>query len=362
MSGEKKTILISALDWGLGHAARDIPIIYQLKYLGFNIILAGSGSSLELLKKEFPELKAYSLPSVKIKSTGNFLQFFFQMPKFLINIIKEKKSLEKLLKNETIDLILSDNRYGIYSKQIPSIILCHQIFIKLPKALKFAENLLYHFHNKLIKKFSTCLIPDYNGFLNLSGDLSHKKKLPDSFKFIGPLSRFNSAEKKSVRNDILIILSGTEPQKTILFKILFNQIKNMDKKVIFVTGNPGRYEKKEFGNIQIINHLKSKQMNEAISESEIIISRAGYSTIMDLFKLRKKAILVPTPGQTEQLYLAEYLSDKNLFIFENQKNLNIANTINKLYFLNSNFDSYPDKTDDTLIKTIKYYLQFKNLN
>ncbi|MCF6366182.1 MAG: hypothetical protein L3J35_08270 [Bacteroidales bacterium] len=353
-----KKILIAPLDWGLGHAVRDIPLIHKLSGAGYEIILAGSGSSLELLKSEFPDLKHYTLPSVLMKYSGKSSFFIFklliQTPKFIFNIKEEQKQLKKIIVKENIDFIISDNRYGVYSRKIPSIFISHQIFLKLPKHYKFFEKLINNIQKRYIHKFDKCLIPDFSGKINLSGELSHKTKLPDFYNFIGTISRFKTSTKKYEKKyDIIFILSGPEPQRTIFYEKVYSQIKKTTYKTLIVSGKPENKLAFKDKNIEHINHLSGNELQEAILSSEIVITRAGYTSVMDFVKLRKKAILIPTPGQTEQLYLAEHLKNKRLFVFENQDNFKLTQLINKLNKLTPDFSIFDNLQKESFIDIIK---------
>ena len=355
-----KKILIAPLDWGLGHAVRDIPLIQELIETGYDVIITGSGSSLELLTLEFPELKSYKLPSASIKysdkSSFFILKILLQVPKFVINIKREQKELKRIINKENIDLIISDNRYGIYSKSIPSIFISHQVFFKLPKQYRIFEKIVADIQKRYIHKFDKCLIPDFEGEINLSGDLSHKFKLPNSYHYIGVISRFKKTEQTyNKKYDIIAIISGPEPQRTIFYNKLYNQIKESGKKSLIVLGKPDENIVINGENIKVVNHLSGMQLQEAILFSEIVITRAGYTSIMDLLTLRKKAILIPTPGQTEQLYLADYLKNMSLFVFETQNNLNLKHALELLNDLEPDFSIFDELQKESFLELIKSF-------
>ena len=332
-------------------------MIHDLIKNNYEVIIASSGNSGELLKQEFPKLIHYRLPSVNIKySSGNnfLIKLLIQLPKFIGNIKKENKALKKILRKDKIDLIISDNRYGIYSKNIPSIFISHQIFLKLPKGLKLFERFIYKLQRKYINRFDKCLIPDYKGSINLSGDLSHKHSLNDKFSFIGPLSEFKF-ESNVVKNklfEILVILSGSEPQRTIFENILLKQIKESGMKSLIISGKPKKNKEINIANVKIINHLSRKEMQKAVLSADIIISRAGYTTVMDLATLNKKAILIPTPGQTEQEYLSEHLNNAGYFVFCKQSDFNLNTAIKKLNDLKSDFSGFDDSPKESFIEII----------
>lgn len=329
----QKRILICPLDWGLGHAARCIPIIKQyLEQNNTEVIIAADKRPLELLKKEFPQLQFVQLPGYNIsysENTSMVFQMVLSAPKILWGIYKEHQALKKIIKDNKVDVVISDNRYGLWNKQVRSIFITHQIMIKSTQKLKFLEPLLYKINKKFIKQYSECWIPDYEGNNNLSGDLSHLYQLPTNAKYIGTLSRF-SAHPPTSRIEfgrefgILVILSGPEPQRTVLEKKILAQLKEIEIKTIIVRGTPGIKEKLYVpDHITVYDHLESEEMRRAIVASKIILCRSGYSTIMDLAVLNKKAIFIPTPGQTEQEYLAEYHAEKGNAIYFKQNEFNL---------------------------------------
>lgn len=332
-----KKILISPLDWGLGHASRDIPIIKKLIELGHEVIIAGSGNSLLLLKTEFPQLKSIYLPSFKIKFAKGKSQLFriiLSAPNFIFHIFHEKKLLKNIVKEYKIDIVISDNRYGLYNSDCYSVLITHQLHIKTPRSISFIEKLLQKINYYFIGKFDQCWIPDYKQEPHISGVLSHPEKLPDNIKYIGHLSRFEKAFNDNViinEYDILVILSGPEPQRSILENILINQISEIDSKTIFIRGvNEFCNNLNNTENIEFIKFAESKTISKLLRASKIVISRSGYSSIMDFIALSKKAILIPTPGQTEQEYLSDYVKNKKWFYTQNQDEINLSKAFYEL--------------------------------
>ncbi len=326
-------ILFSPLDWGLGHAVRDVPIIRYYTEKKHSIFIAASEPSLTLLKKEFPDATFIKINAYNIqysKYLPAILKITVQIPKIIIAAIREHFLLNKIIEKHKIDIVFSDNRYGMYSKKTKSIFITHQISIKLPKLLSFAEKIIYIIHKKAISKFDKCLIPDYEGENNLSGNLSHKYPKPKNAIFIEPLSDFKIQQKKeNFKYDIMAIISGPEPQRSIFEKKILEEFTKLNLKSLVITGKPHIENFSEYENITIINHLPRAEMLNAILNSETIISRAGYTSIMDFYRLRKKAILIPTPGQTEQEYLAEYLYEKNFFLMQSQNKLDLEKIYKK---------------------------------
>ena len=315
-------VLIAPLNWGLGHATRCIPIINSLLQNDFEVTIASDGRALKLLQKEYPNLKTINLPSYDIRYTLNnmILNIAFQIPKILRAIWKEKKEIKKVVEKVKPDIIISDNRYGCYSKKTKNIFLTHQVNIIIP--IKLLEKVVNFINHKLINKFDECWIPDYAGEKSLAGKLSVNKRLKNS-KYIGILSRMEP-QKQAKKYDIITILSGPEPQRTRFENRILKELENSDKKSLAVLGKSELIHQNEINkNLKVVSFLDSNELNKAIEESEIVICRSGYSSIMDLIKLGKKAILVPTPGQTEQEYLASSLKQTKQFCVQTQRTFSL---------------------------------------
>jgi uncharacterized protein (TIGR00661 family) len=301
----KNRILVAPLNWGLGHATRCIPIINKLIHEGFEPVIASDGVALKILQKEFPNLIFEELPSYNItySKTSYFFKFkiLSSAPKVLKTVKEEFKKTKKIVKQHDISVIISDNRLGVHHPKIKSIFITHQVNI-LSGLTTFISSKI---HAEFIKKFDECWIPDFEGIQNLGGKLSHDFKISTKTKYIGPLSRFTKTLVEP-NYDFLLLLSGPEPQRTLLETKLLNEFKDFEGNVIMVRGVFENEQKQSrFGKILVYNFMTSSQLEETINESKIIVSRSGYTTVMDLAKLGKKAFFIPTPGQTEQEYLAK---------------------------------------------------------
>lgn len=309
---QKKRILVAPLNWGLGHATRCIPIIEALENNGFEPIIASDGIALALLKKEFPYLTALELPSYKIEYAQNGENFkwklFKQIPNMYRAIRNEQKQVEKWLAEYRIDGIISDNRLGVHSRKVPSVFITHQLNVLTGNTSWFTTKI----HHLFIKKFDTCWVPDVAGKPNLSGKLGHLTKTNLNIKHIGPLSRLHKKPMPEIY-DLMVLLSGPEPQRTLLENKLQEELKNYDGKIIFIRGVVEEEQKitSRF-NITTYNFMNSSELETTFNQSKIILCRSGYTTIMDLAKLGKKAFFIPTPGQYEQEYLAKKLKKKGL--------------------------------------------------
>jgi uncharacterized protein (TIGR00661 family) len=326
----RKRVLITPLDWGLGHATRCIPIIDELVKRGCEVSIASSGSALALLKKEYPLLQFFKLPSYKATYSGKLplmISVFLQVPKFLQAINMEHKQIEKIIADHSIELVLSDNRFGCWSRIVPSVFVTHQVMIQMPWMLKGIQPIINFFNHRFIKRFSHCWIPDVSGASNLTGKLSESRAIPA--QYIGILSRLKKIPSDMVY-DLTIILSGPEPQRTILEKIILAQLKQLNRKALLIRGVIEENSQwTQEGKVQLVNYLQTSDIEKIINQSELIIARSGYSTIMDLVKLGKRAIFVPTPGQTEQEYLSHRLMSNGVAFSMNQESFNLDYAIDQ---------------------------------
>ncbi len=303
-----KKIIVAPLNWGLGHATRCVPIIHLLLEQNFTPIIASDGNALKFLKKEFPELESLELPSYTISYKKNLKWgLFLQIPKILKAVKKEQKIIEDFIaKDHDVVGIISDNRFGLRSKKIPSVYITHQINVLSGGLTTFLTSKI---HQHLIKKYYECWVPDTKDS-DFSGKLSHSNTKKIRARFIGVLSRFKR-ETLPITNDILIILSGPEPHRTSLEEKIKRELKEYKGSIILIQGKIEDQQKKEIEeNVTIYNYLLSDELQTIINESELLICRSGYSSIMDLAVLNKKVFFIPTRNQTEQEYLASYL-EKN---------------------------------------------------
>lgn len=339
----KKTVLVAPLHWGLGHATRCIPIIKALLLYKYTVIIASDGGALLLLQKEFPTLESLELPSYNItypKKGGNFkISLLLKLPDIRKTILQEKRIIKQLVSERKIDGIISDNRFGVYHKNIPSVYITHQIKVLSGNTTYFSSRI----HEKTIKKFNECWVPDIEGSINLSGEIGHTNLNLATLKYIGVLSRMKKMNIPLVY-DILILLSGPEPQRTILEVKLIELFKDTDQNVLLVRGVIEEKQiKHKLKNIKIVNFMKSSELEKTINESDKVISRSGYTTIMDLIALEKKAFLIPTPGQFEQEFLAKRLKELGVFPSCRQNNFSV-DKLNKLeaYTIPKHFKSETD--------------------
>ena len=324
----KSRILVVPLDWGLGHATRCIPVIYELIKQGAEVWLAGEGVQKNLLKKEFPDLPILPLEGYRVKYGGSrlglFRSIFFQLPRLFKTIKQENSWLKKVADEYQFDAIIADNRYGLYHPSIPSVFITHQLTIKTPFG-KWSDRFLQKINYRFINRFTECWIPDEKKENGIAGELSHPAMMPViPVHYAGILSRLKKNNEPEQKNHLFISLSGPEPQRTLLENIIINEISQYHGTATIVRGLPGFSSIIPSTNdIRFYNHLSSEDYNKEMERADYIISRSGYSTVMDILVVGKKSILIPTPGQTEQEYLARYLTQKRLAFCIPQKNFSL---------------------------------------
>ncbi len=326
---QTRRILVAPLNWGLGHASRCIPIIRALQQQGADVVLASDGQALELLKNEFPELPAAKLPAygISYRTENMFRNIAGQLPKIAMAILREHFFIKKIIRDYRLEGIISDNRFGCFSEKIPCVFLTHQLNIHIEQAV--LSRLVNFFNRLFISRFDACWVPDVPGEPNLSGDLSHGvfwKKI----SYVGALSRMHFFETEK-RYDAVVVLSGPEPQRSYLEQAITAQARQLPLRFLIVQGKAGQATRfiRE-GNLEIAPFLGSEALNEAALAGAFYIGRSGYSTIMDLARLGLPALLIPTPGQTEQEYLAKKFFEQGIFLMQEQSALDLKKAIAEL--------------------------------
>ncbi|HNF72065.1 MAG TPA: glycosyltransferase [Chitinophagaceae bacterium] len=339
MPGARK-ILIAPLDWGLGHATRCIPLIDILRQCGAEVWLAGSLSSCNLIREYFPDIQCLDLPSYGVSYTQHpfWLPWHLlkQFPGILKIIDQEHALLKNWVRQYHFDGVISDNRYGMWHTEVPSVFLGHQLRIQVPQS-RLVEKVVFHVHAKRIRHFSSLWIPDFPD-QRLSGKLSEVPKGIE-VEWIGNLSRFSRQKMEPFERELLIILSGPEPQRTLLETELFAQLQHSKIRAALVRGMPSGQPLLS-DSVSVYNHLSTPAMQQMIATSEILMVRSGYSTIMDLYQLQRHAILIPTPGQTEQDYLANWHEQKGLFLQAKQGAIDLQQLIKN--YRSKSFSKFPE--------------------
>lgn len=356
---QNKNILVCPLDWGLGHATRMVPVIEMLTKNNANVIIAADNSPLDFLTQRFPNITSIKFEGyspVYPKNGSMSLAMLQSLPGMLKKAKEANNKLHEIIKKYKIDAVISDNRYELSTTKIPSVFITHQLSIQTKGLQKTFKPIINYTINKYISKFDEIWVPDIVGGFQLSGKLSLSKKFTSKRFNIGLLSRFSPPDNNAINktNDLLIILSGPEPQRTLLEKLLLAQVLKSKLNTIILLGKPGENIDKKINNIRLISHLTDEKFAKVVQSSNIVISRPGYSTLMDLAILGKKnTVFIPTPGQTEQEYLSKRLINKGIAFSQNQNDFNLTTAINnysrfKGLFINNNPKLLEDRITNLL--------------
>jgi hypothetical protein len=323
-----------------------IPVARKLLEMNQNVLIAAGQEHLNLFRDELPGLTYIDFPGFKpgySRYLPQYIPLLLKTPVLLFHIVREHCRLKNLIKQYSIDLVISDNRFGLWNSKIRTVYITHMPLIPFPKTFKFLEFLGIFLQRTLIRKYSFCFIPDLPGEINLTGRLAHDITLPENVRYIGILSRFPVKNEETYGNNTsyrhnTVILSGPEPQRSIFRQLVLKLLKDEKILTVILEGKPREGNRMTSSdNFIFCSHLSSPEMQQMISTSEKIITRAGYSAIMELVSLRCTALLVPTPGQTEQEYLAEYLSGRGLFSYCPQKKLKEG------LFFNPDIETLPEE-------------------
>lgn len=307
---EQRKILYAALDWGLGHVTRSIGIIRELQAKN-EVVVACNKTQQALFATYFPQLVFLPLEGYRLRFSGKGnwgWDLLLQSRKFLKAIQSESEFVHKMVEKHNFDLIISDHRYGFCHSKIESVFITHQLHLPLSKTFFPIQN----WHEKRLRKFKQIWVPDEQNN-KLAGKLSHPIIHPD-IRYIGYQSRFTLPEIRDVKYDFLIVISGPKPYADQMMGEILLKLDFEHKKVavlsppdVFLPVLPIHFE------VFLLSNLKTD--DGLFAQSETIVSRAGYSTLMDLKCLDKNGILIPTPGQAEQLYLAKHLAQNKQFRF-----------------------------------------------
>jgi len=331
---KNKNILVCPLDWGLGHATRMVPVIEMLNKFEVNVIIAADNGPLDFLSQRFPDNKCIKLsgfsPSYPTNSNMALLMLK-AFPEMLKAARRAKSDLNDIITKHDINAVISDNRYELSTSKVPTVFITHQLNIQTKGWQKIGKPLIDFIINKYIGRFNEIWIPDVISGFKLSGELSYSNKFNHNSFNIGLLSRFSELTIKSNNKyiDLLIILSGPEPQRTILEKLLLKQVLKTNLKTVILLAKPGKYFEIKKKNIQMYSHLPDHEFAGLLKSAKIVISRPGYSTLMDLALFDKSAIFIPTPGQTEQEYLANRLLTRKIAFCQSQEKFDLSTAIEK---------------------------------
>jgi UDP:flavonoid glycosyltransferase YjiC (YdhE family) len=329
MPASAKRILIAPLDWGLGHTTRCVPVIRQLQELGHEVLFAGDERQQAFIRQRFTRIDSIFFEGYRVRYSRRALMFtlLWQLPRLLNTIRREHAWLRDIVARERIDGIISDNRYGLWHPQKPCVIMTHQLGVYTGLGSR-ADLSVREIHYRYLNRFREVWVPDMPGTENLAGELSHPDRLPAHVRYIGSLSQFSGrAKPASEGKHLLILLSGPEPQRSILADILWAQAMRLDRPIVFVEGKEGAKRQVIPPHIRHISLGDEATLAPLFAEASLVVCRSGYSTVMDLAMFGKPAVLIPTPGQTEQEYLARTLAAAGVFYSMEQSDASLQHAI-----------------------------------
>jgi hypothetical protein len=341
------SVFVSPLNWGLGHASRDVPIIRELLRYGHEVTTGTSGNALTFLKKECPECRFILFEDYPIPQNNGriFLPTYSaSIPRLVEAYLAERKRAEKIFSENAFDLIISDSRSGVFSPDVPSILITHQLHQSLPLIAWPLELLGVYVHADAFSRFTTIVVPDNAPDMGaLAGKLSqtYAPALRDRIYYCGILA---SVRKEPVKKDIdyLIIISGMEPQRTTLEKILLPQLPSLPGKKVVLLGKPASDQVTTLDDGTVIySYISSQEKSSLMSRARFIISRSGYTTMMDVAEAGlENGLFIPTPGQWEQEYLSRYYASEGWFHSQSQYSLRLLRDIQRA----GSFTGFPSMT------------------
>ncbi len=333
MNDSLKKILVSPLEWGLGHTARTVRVIDHLISLGHIVVLASDGLSLRFLRFRFPQLPWVRLSFHQVsypKNSRLVMHLLLQIPSIIRSIRQNRKELARIISQYQIDIVVSDHRYGMHHPSVSSVFITTQLWLKAPRGWEWGEKLVYNIHKLVLRRFNQIWIADFPDIPGISGKLTHPPRLPGNARYIFPVSRMLGLDVVRPENadppEVLAIISGPEPQRSILEEKISTILLNQQIKATILRGLPPadpseRPAEEQNGPVRMISHASDPHLAWYLLSAGKIICRPGISNLSDLVTLGKTAILVPTPGQTEQEYPAQQLGRKKFFKVCQQEDL-----------------------------------------
>jgi len=355
-------VLFGICSWGLGHAVRDLPLIKRMIQEGHKVSIVGTGRSLEFLRKELSKsCLFYDVPDyspVYSEKAFSVAKFVGKLPIYLKEVAREHKKVKQLVDQTGFERIISDSRFGMYHPDVPSFLIFHQLRFIAPGRIRIFEKATEGFNYLSTDDFEKILVPDLEEeSVSLSGDLSHNlhyfnNKKRNKIEYLGILCDF---KKRNLPQDIdyFVSISGPEPQRTILEKKILPQLSSLKGKVVVALGKPEENKDISYQNVRLFSYLDRKKQEEMMNRSRLVITRSGYTTLMELATLGKKALLIPTSGQTEQIYLAEYHFKKGNFYMVPQEKINLVkDVIEAERYPGINLNLRPEEAEEKFMKIV----------
>jgi UDP:flavonoid glycosyltransferase YjiC (YdhE family) len=293
-------VLISPLNWGMGHVARSIAIIQQLIDQQNQVFVACEDDQKAVFECYFSQLHFISHRPYPFQFSGKgkwAWDLFRQRKKLLERFAEENNEVTVYISDFQIDVVISDHRYGFFSTTKPSIFITHQLHLPL----KWFQKPMQFIHQKLLQNFSSVWVLDEENS-SLAGKLSEKIKHKD-LHYIGWKSRFQLSGHDSKACDNLYLVSGPLPySQDFLNECVEMAWQKSGNNVCIFPSNLVLPLQLPL-NLTCLPANDWQDVDAYFRGARFIISRAGYTTIMDLKVLNKKSMLIATPGQAEQEYL-----------------------------------------------------------
>ena len=328
-------ILVAPLDWGLGHATRCVPIVKEFLRQGAEVELAVVKANAGFFREVFPELRQRVAPGYNVvypKYGFNMALWLLKNSAHLNAVMRyEKRYAEEMVERHGYDVLFSDNRFAFFSKKAYSVYMTHQRRIAFPPAVAALEGVGVRWHRARMRNFDEVWVPDVESAPGYAGALSHLPSLRGAenapkVKFVGPLSRFDevvgslktsgldagelpAGSLKAGKYRVVAVISGVEPARTQFENRLRDILRDVPGNHLMILGKPQAPRRRwTEGNIEFVTHLPTGDFASAVRNADWVISRGGYSTVMDMAYLGAKCVFVPTPGQYEQVVLARDLA------------------------------------------------------
>lgn len=321
-------ILYAVGSWGLGHATRSLPLITSLLDTNASLTIVSTGRALAVLRGELQDRCEFldwpDVPhTVGRTAWGFYLKTAAAIPRYLAVVRREQQWTAQLLRARHFDRIVSDNRYGIQHPDVPSFHVVHGLRFIAPGRVHLIERRLETVNYRWLGHLRQVIVPDTQED-QLSGDLAHSLEVfPQRvITYAGILSRLR---RRAVSEDLdlFVTLSGPEPQRSMLERLILQQLPSVRGRIVVTLGKPDAAAHTRVGSADVYGYLDRSGQEEMMNRARLVLCRSGYSTIMDLAELQRRAVLIPTPGQTEQMYLARYHQARGTAFAVDQRRLDL---------------------------------------
>ena len=309
--------MLAPLDWGWGHTTRCLPLIRRLQELGASICFAGNDAQQTFVRRQFPQLHFLPLEGYEVqyprKGIGFLPKMLAQVPRIALRIRSEHHWLRQAVAQWGIKGVISDNRYGLWHPQVPSVVVCHQLALHTGLGA-WVDARATAVNQRLLAKFGSIWVPDNSTPPGLSGRLGHPLHLPANTKYIGPLSQFQNvlpaaSGTREKQKKLLILLSGPEPQRSILSDLLWPQVQALNLPTVFVEGKAQAPPRASSEAVTWHALRSGRELQTVLEAASYVVCRGGYTTLMEAAELDLKLLVIPTPGQGEQQYLGKQLEE-----------------------------------------------------